>query len=46
MFDLENDPAETTDVSKSQPAITEELKKNMREWQTSVLNSLMESDYR
>ena len=46
LFDLDSDPAETNDLAKSQPAITEKLQQQMRDWQTSVLNSLMEADYK
>ena len=46
LFDLDKDPAETQDVAQSQTAITEKLRQQMRDWQTSVLNSLMEADYK
>jgi arylsulfatase A-like enzyme len=45
LFDLDNDPAETKDLAKSEPVIAEKLQEQMRKWQTSVLNSLMEGDY-
>ncbi len=45
LFDLHNDPAETQNLAESQPAIVEKLSQQMRDWQTSVLDSLMEADY-
>ena len=45
VFDLIDDPSESTDISKSQPLILEMLNKELRDWQSSVLNSLMEGDY-
>lgn len=46
LFDLRNDPAETKNLAKSQAAIAERLEKQMRDWQRSVLNSLMQADYK
>lgn len=46
LFDLDNDPAETENIAKREPAIVGELQKQMRDWQTSVLTSLIEADYK
>lgn len=45
LFDLENDPAETSDVSSKHPEILKRLQQDLRQWQSSVLMSLMEADY-
>ena len=45
LFDLLEDSAETTDLSESNPKIVKDLGKQLRDWQSSVLNSLMEADY-
>ena len=45
LFDLDKDPAETSNLAKSQADIAEKLQKQLHDWQTSVLNSLMEADY-
>jgi len=45
LYDLNEDPAETQNLVTSKPAIATKMKQQMRQWQTSVLNSLMESDY-
>jgi len=46
LFNLRNDLAESKNLAESQPVIVEKLKKEMRDWQTSVLKSLMEADYK
>ena len=46
LFNLSNDLAESKNLAGNQPALVEKLKKEMRDWQTSVLNSLMEADYK
>jgi arylsulfatase A-like enzyme len=46
LFNLSNDSAESKNLAESQSAMVEKLKKEMRDWQTSVLNSLMEADYK
>ena len=46
LFNLRNDVAESKNLAESQPAMVEKLKKEMRDWQESVLNSLMEDDYK
>ena len=45
LFNLRNDKAENKNLAESKPAVVEKLKKDIREWQESVLNSLMEADY-
>jgi arylsulfatase A-like enzyme len=45
LFNLRSDSAETKNIAGSQPAMVKKLKKEMRDWQASVLNSLMEADY-
>ena len=46
MFNLQSDSAETKNIAGSQPVIVKKLKKEMRDWQASVLHSLMEADYK
>ena len=46
LFNLRNDKAENKNLAESKPAIVEQLKKDIRDWQESVLNSLMEADYK
>ena len=46
LFDLRNDLAESKNLAEIQPAMVEKLKKEMRDWQASVLNSLMEANYK
>ena len=46
LFDLKKDSAEQINCADSQPAIVKKLQRQMRDWQTSVLNSLTEADYR
>jgi arylsulfatase A-like enzyme len=46
LFNLRSDSAETKNIAGSQPAMVKKLKKEMRDWQGSVLNSLMEADYK
>lgn len=45
LYDLSDDPAETKNLVTSKPEIAKKMKRQMRQWQMSVLNSLMESDY-
>ena len=45
LFNLRNDLAESKNLAESQPVMVEKLKKEMGDWQASVLNSLMEADY-
>jgi arylsulfatase A-like enzyme len=46
LFNLRDDSAERNNLAESQPGLVEKLKKEMRDWQASVLNSLMEADYK
>jgi arylsulfatase A-like enzyme len=46
LFDLRTDAAERINIADEQPALAKKLQQEMRDWQTSVLNSLMESDYK
>lgn len=46
LFDLESDPAEKTDLLEQQPAISERLQSQLRQWQQSVLQSLTGADYK
>jgi arylsulfatase A-like enzyme len=46
LFDLQADPAESTNLIEQQPAKAQALQSRLRAWQTSVLNSLTENDYR
>jgi arylsulfatase A-like enzyme len=46
LFNLKNDLSESNNLAKSNPGIVQKLSKQLRNWQTSVLNSLMEADYR
>ena len=45
LFDLINDRAEKSNLVDSEPDVAEKLKKQLRGWQTSVLESLAEKDY-
>ncbi len=45
LFDLHVDLAEKNNLAKSKPELVRTMKKQLREWQKSVLNSLMEKDY-
>ena len=46
LFNLRDDSAESNNLAESQPGLVVKLKKEMRDWQASVLNSLMEADYK
>ena len=46
LFDLKEDPAESNNLAETQPEVVRQLSIQLRDWQTSVLNSLMESDYK
>ena len=46
LFDLRTDSAERNNIAEKQPAIAKQLQQEMRDWQASVLNSLMEHDYK
>ena len=46
LFNLRNDRDESKNLAESKPSIVEQLKKDISDWQESVLNSLMEADYK
>jgi hypothetical protein len=45
LFDLQKDPAEKNSIAESKPTIAKRLASELREWQQSVLNSLIGQDY-
>lgn len=45
LFDLQADPAEEENLAETEPDIAAKLQKALRDWQTSVLQSLREKDY-
>ena len=45
LYDLQADPAEETNLAAKQPKVATRLSRQMRQWQDSVLNSLLEKDY-
>jgi arylsulfatase A-like enzyme len=45
LFDMRNDPAETKNLVAARPAVAQQLKRQLREWQQSVLKSLTGADY-
>jgi arylsulfatase A-like enzyme len=45
LFDLKADPAEKTNLADQQPQLVKSLQTQLREWQGSVLQSLVGSDY-
>ena len=45
LFDLHADRAEQNNLAGSKPEVAERLLSELRQWQTSVLNSLQEADY-
>ena len=46
LFNLKEDSAETNNLAKSQADLAKKLQLQLRNWQTSVLKSLMEADYK
>ena len=46
LFDLKKDPGEENNLAKVHPDIVQTLSKQLYDWQSSVLNSLMEQDYK
>ena len=46
LFHLRKDSAESNNLAKSQTALAKKLQLQLRDWQESVLNSLMEDDYK
>ena len=45
LFDLQSDNAEERDLAKELPQVAARMQQELREWQTSVLESLSEADY-
>lgn len=45
LFDIREDPAEENDISEDRPKVASTLRKQLRDWQESVLNSLTGADY-
>lgn len=45
LYNLENDPAESNNLVNDRPETANELAKRLRQWQSSVLNSLTGADY-
>jgi len=46
LFDLQDDPAEKHDLTKTKPDVAKKLLGQLRQWQESTLNSLLGKDYR
>jgi arylsulfatase A-like enzyme len=46
LFEIRKDPAEQHDLSETRREVVENLEKQLEDWQTSVLESLMGVDYR
>ncbi|MEQ1860156.1 MAG: sulfatase-like hydrolase/transferase [Chthoniobacteraceae bacterium] len=46
LFDLRTDPAEKMNLAEQQPAVAGKLQAQLREWQQSVLHSLVGADYK
>ena len=46
LYDLQADPAETTNLAAKLPKRVTELRAQLRDWQESVLRSLTGADYR
>ncbi|MHC4401866.1 MAG: hypothetical protein ACYTG0_19510 [Planctomycetota bacterium] len=46
LFDLRDDPAETSNLIETRPEIAANLERKLRHWQQSVLNSLTGADSR
>ena len=45
LYDLENDPAETTDLATEMPEKVAEMRAELDAWMTSAMNSLKGADY-
>jgi hypothetical protein len=46
LFDLKKDIGEQNNLAEAHPDIVEQLSKQLRDWQGSVMNSLMGRDYK
>ncbi len=45
LYDVRQDPAETTDLVASKQQVVKEMSEQLRDWQESVLHSLAGADY-
>ena len=45
LYDLRTDPAEKTNLASKQPKVVALMNRQLRDWQSSVLKSLLEKDY-
>jgi arylsulfatase A-like enzyme len=45
LYDIQNDPAETTNLANEYPEVVDEMASELRKWQESVLSSLTGADY-
>jgi len=45
LYNIDKDPAETTDLAEQHPEVLQRLAKRMQEWQMSVAASLAGEDY-
>jgi arylsulfatase A-like enzyme len=46
LYDIQNDPAETTNLADEYPEMVDEMATALRKWQEAVLNSLTGADYK
>ncbi len=46
LYDIQNDPAETTNLADEFPEVVDEMAVELHKWQESVLNSLTGTDYK
>ncbi|MDP7131641.1 MAG: DUF4976 domain-containing protein, partial [Planctomycetota bacterium] len=46
LYDLQTDPAEEKNLAAEQPKVVARMNRHLLDWQSSVLNSLREKDYR
>jgi hypothetical protein len=46
LFDLRNDISESQNIASSHPEVVTDLSKQLKDWQDSVMKSLMGNDYR
>jgi arylsulfatase A-like enzyme len=46
LYDIQNDPAETTNLADEYPEMVDEMAAELSEWQQSVLTSLTGADYK
>ena len=46
LYELSSDPAEEHDMIRQKPLVADSLGQTLHHWQTSVLNSLTEADFK